>query len=39
MNEQLYGLTRDNLLRMLPEALARDEGMSTATDPSLARAR
>lgn len=27
MNEQLYGLTRDNLLRMLPEALARDEGM------------
>ena len=27
MNEQLYGLTRDNLLRTLPEALARDEGM------------
>ena len=27
MNEQLYGLTRDNLLRMLPEALALDAGM------------
>lgn len=27
MNEQLYGLNRDNLLRMLPEALTRDAGM------------
>lgn len=28
MNEQLYGLTADNMMRTLPDMLARDEGMS-----------